>query len=82
MDLPPLRERIEDIPILIEHFILRFNRLQGKAITGIDPAALGDLMNWSWPGNIRELRNGIEKACCGKGRSVLACDIIGAHKGE
>lgn len=62
IDLPPLRQRIEDIPMLVKGFIQRFNRIQNKSIQGIDSDALGILMGWRWPGNIRELENVIERA--------------------
>jgi len=69
VELPPLRERKEDIPILVKHFIFRLNRLQGKAVTGISPKALALLMAHDYPGNIRELENIIEHAfvLCPKG---------------
>ncbi len=60
--LPPLRERKEDIPLLIDHFIRRFSNLKKKPITGISPAALAVLINHDYPGNIRELENIIEHA--------------------
>jgi len=60
--LPPLRERLEDIPFLIEHFIGKFRGMFGKDITSISPQALGILMNYHYPGNIRELENFIEHA--------------------
>lgn len=60
--IPPLRERKEDIPLLIDYFIKRFNRRRKKAITGITPAALEMLMKYNWPGNVRELENAIERA--------------------
>ncbi len=60
--LPPLRDRLEDIPFLIEHFIGRFRNMFGKDITSISPQALGILMNYHYPGNIRELENFIEHA--------------------
>jgi len=60
--LPPLRERKEDIPLLIERFIDRMNRLRGKAVSGIEPEALERLMAHHYPGNIRELENIIEHA--------------------
>jgi len=60
--LPPLRERKEDIPLLIEHFILRFSAQQGKEIIGISSPALALLMQHDYPGNIRELENIIEYA--------------------
>ena len=60
--LPPLRERMEDIPLLIEHFIERFNVLQKKSVTGISDEAMSVLMSYSYPGNIRELANIVERA--------------------
>jgi len=60
--LPPLAERREDIPLLVEHFIERFNRLQGKRILGLSQEALHIFMRHDWPGNIRELENAIEHA--------------------
>ena len=60
--LPPLRERREDIGLLIEHFIEAFNRRTGKAIRGVHPDAMRMAMDYSWPGNIRELENAIEHA--------------------
>jgi PAS domain S-box-containing protein len=60
--LPPLRRRNEDIPLLVDQFVARFNRLQGKAVAGTDAEALSLLMAYEWPGNIRELENAIERA--------------------
>ncbi len=60
--LPPLRERMEDIPLLIEHFIARFNAIQKKDITGTSNEAMAVLMAYAYPGNIRELANLIERA--------------------
>jgi transcriptional regulator with PAS, ATPase and Fis domain len=60
--LPPLRNRKEDIPLLAEHFIHRFNRLQLRNIQGMAAEALSLLMAHDWPGNIRELENAIERA--------------------
>ena len=62
MDLPALRERKEDIPLLIGHFIEKMNLLRGKAITGVDDEVLQILMGHDYPGNIRELENIIEHA--------------------
>ncbi len=69
VELPPLRRRQEDIPLLVEQFIARFNRLQRKAVQGITAEALSLLMAHDWPGNIRELENVIERAfiLCGDG---------------
>ena len=62
LELPPLRERIEDIPVLVEHFIGKFREMFGKDITSVSPAAIEVLMNYDYPGNIRELENFIEHA--------------------
>ena len=59
--LPPLRERLEDIPMLASHFVAKYNERLGKSITGISPAALTALQCYPWPGNIRELENLIER---------------------
>jgi len=61
VELPPLRRRKEDIPLLAAHFIERFNRVQRKAVPGIAAEALSLLMAHDWPGNVRELENVIER---------------------
>ena len=73
--LPPLRKRREDIPLLVEHFIERFNCTQGKSITGVSTEAMAFFMAHDWPGNVRELENLIEHAfvLCDKGRIDLKC---------
>lgn len=60
--LPPLRERREDIPLLVEHFIRRFSLESGKQIDGVEADAMAELERYSWPGNVRELENAIERA--------------------
>ncbi len=60
--LPPLRERMEDVPLLIDHFIRIFNALQDKSLQGVDDPALACLMAYHYPGNVRELENIIERA--------------------
>ena len=60
--LPPLRERKEDIPLLVNHFLSKFNVGLRKTVSGVDTEAMGDLLNYSWKGNIRELQNVIERA--------------------
>jgi PAS domain S-box-containing protein len=60
--LPPLRERKEDVPLLVEHFITHFNRLREKDVTGISPEVLAILMEHDYPGNVRELENILEHA--------------------
>lgn len=60
--LPSLRNRREDIPLLVEHFIAKFNRLQGKDVVGVSDEVLARLMDHDYPGNVRELENIIEHA--------------------
>lgn len=67
LEVPPLRERKEDIRLLVEYFIDRYSSKAGKTIKRIDKKSLGRLQSYPWPGNIRELQNVIE-------RSVILCD--------
>ena len=67
IEVPPLRERREDIPVLVEYFIDRYARKAGKSIRGINKKSLERLQLYPWPGNIRELQNVIE-------RSVIVCE--------
>ena len=60
--MPPLRQRVEDIPLLVTGFIEEFNAKYDKRITGVDDATLETLMSHAWPGNVRELRNVVERA--------------------
>ena len=62
LEIPPLRDRLEDVPLLAEHFIDRFNTLQGRELLGISDDALSCLMSHDYPGNVRELENLIERA--------------------
>ena len=66
ISVPPLRDRLDDIPLLVEHFLRRNNKRLGTHITGIDAAVRKRLLSYGWPGNVRELENLIERA------SVLA----------
>jgi DNA-binding NtrC family response regulator len=67
IELPPLRARPDDIPMLARLFLERFAAKLGRRVTGIDPAAMDMLRAHAWPGNIRELENAIERA-------ILLCD--------
>jgi formate hydrogenlyase transcriptional activator len=67
IEVPPLRERQEDIPVLVEYFIDRYASKAGKSIRGVNKKSLELLQSYPWPGNIRELQNVIE-------RSVIVCD--------
>ncbi|HZU96232.1 MAG TPA: sigma-54 dependent transcriptional regulator, partial [Planctomycetota bacterium] len=60
--VPPLRDRKEDIPLLVDHFVEDFNRRHGPMIQGVAPRALARLVEHDWPGNVRELRNVVESA--------------------
>ena len=62
IEMPPLRERREDIPLLVEHFMRRFAERTGKKIDGVDEKAMNELSRYEWPGNVRELENTIERA--------------------
>jgi DNA-binding NtrC family response regulator len=74
--LPPLRERREDIPTLVEHFIRQFARNSGKRIEGVEPGVLEELQRYDWPGNVRELENTIERAVVLATGSVLTRDTM------
>jgi DNA-binding NtrC family response regulator len=60
--IPPLRERREDIPLLVEHFLRRYAQNSGKRIEGVDAGLMEELERYDWPGNVRELENTIERA--------------------
>ncbi|MGZ3406459.1 MAG: sigma 54-interacting transcriptional regulator [Polyangia bacterium] len=68
--LPPLRERREDIPLLVEHFLKKYTAEMNKPVAGVTPEALDQLAAYSWPGNIRELENEVQ-------RLVIQCDNEG-----
>jgi two-component system response regulator AtoC len=75
--IAPLRERREDIPPLVEHFIHKHNRANRLAISGITPAALKVLMDSAWPGNVRELENTIERAMVLSEQDVIDVPLPG-----
>jgi DNA-binding NtrC family response regulator len=60
IELPPLRERISDIPLLIEHLLPQYNRVYGRRVERFDDDALAEMMSYNWPGNVRELKNVLE----------------------
>ncbi len=70
IELPPLRERKEDVPLLAEHFLNKFAADNRKEVTGFSPDAMEFLLDYDWPGNVRELENAIERAV------ILAKDSI------
>ena len=74
--LPPLRERADDIPLLVERFIRQYSEEFRKEVTGIDPAALAVMQAYDWPGNVREMRNLIERAMLLSGGGRLTLDSL------
>jgi len=73
--LPPLRERREDIPMLVAHFLEKFAKAHQRPVEGVEPDALRALTGYPWPGNVRELENAIERAVavCDAGKVGTAC---------
>jgi formate hydrogenlyase transcriptional activator len=61
--IPPLRERADDIPLLVDYFLAQFQRKLGKSLKGLTPESMQQLQRYPWPGNIRELQNVLERAC-------------------
>jgi transcriptional regulator with GAF, ATPase, and Fis domain len=61
--IPPLRERPDDIPLLVEHFLTHFQRKLGKPLRSVAPSSLEQMRRYPWPGNVRELQNVLERAC-------------------
>lgn len=80
LDVPPLRERLDDVPLLAEHFLKRFSRETGRKFKGFTAAALDKLQSYHWPGNVRELKNVIERAVAlVPGPLIDAVDIWLSH---
>ncbi len=76
LQVPPLRERPEDIPLLAHHFLRRYATETGKKIDSFHPDALEAMRRYSWPGNVRELENAVERAVVvGKGRKIMVGDL-------
>jgi DNA-binding NtrC family response regulator len=76
LTVPPLRARLEDVPLLTQHFLDRFNRDKGAAVTGVTAEALDALMRHRWPGNVRELENLIERLVVLKKSGVIGRDDL------
>jgi two-component system nitrogen regulation response regulator NtrX len=81
--VPPLRERLEDIPLLAEHFLEEFRSRHGRGPVGLDPSALEALRAHTWPGNVRELRNLCERlVIMAPGETVRSEDLPAAYRGS
>ena len=76
LELPPLRERIEDLPLLVAHFILEANKEQGRQVEGVSAECLEALNAYRWPGNIRELRNVIHRAVILSKQRTISLDDL------
>lgn len=76
IDLPPLRKRADDIPILVEHFVRQFNQEQGKNVRSIAPDAMQMLQRYDWPGNVRELQSAVKNAMVRSVGEVLTADFF------
>jgi len=74
--LPPLRERREDIPLLVDHFLARFSEENGRSGLHFSPEALKLLMDYDWPGNVRELENAVERAVVLSSNSLLGAPLL------
>jgi two-component system response regulator GlrR len=74
INVPPLRERKEDIPFLVDHFIRKLSDRLDKKVEGIDPVAVQQLMQRNWPGNVRELENRVEQAMVMAQGTILGFD--------
>ena len=74
--IPPLRERREDIPLLVDHFIRKHAQRAGKRIEGMEPGVLGALQSADWPGNVRELENTVERAVVLSPGAMIGPDVV------
>jgi len=79
IDLPPLRQRREDIPLLVQHFLQKYSEENERPIRRIATEALRPLMSYSWPGNVRELENTIERAVVLSSDSDIGVDLLPDH---
>jgi formate hydrogenlyase transcriptional activator len=75
IQLPPLRERREDIPLLVRHFTQKYARQMGKSIQTVDMATIHKLQRWHWPGNVRELENLVERSVILSTGSTLSVSL-------
>ena len=76
IQIPPLRDRKEDIPLLTKHFIEKYNERENKRIKGISPEVEEEFYRYHWPGNIRELENAIERAITLTNEAIIPLPVI------
>ena len=76
VEIPPLRERVDDVAILAEHFLQRFCRELGRPVVRLDPAALAVMRAYAWPGNVRELKNVIERVVLLEAEDVILSEHL------
>ena len=74
--IPPLRERREDVAVLVDHFIAKHAQRAGKRIDGIEPGVLEALQAADWPGNVRELENTVERAVVLSPTALIGSDVV------
>ncbi|MEK7290004.1 MAG: sigma-54 dependent transcriptional regulator [Planctomycetota bacterium] len=74
--VPPLRERKEDIPLLVKHFIEKYNKKENKQIKGVSPEIEKEFYHYNWPGNVRELENVIERAITLTNEDTITADVV------
>jgi DNA-binding NtrC family response regulator len=79
IDMPSLRNRREDIPLLVEHFLQKFSKENDKPLRHLSPEALRPLIDYNWPGNVRELENVIERAVVLSNGPIIGIDLISDH---
>jgi DNA-binding NtrC family response regulator len=76
LEMPPLRERREDVPLLLDHFLSHFSRENNKPLRRFTPAALKALVDYAWPGNVRELENVVERAVVLSTQDLMDTDLL------
>ena len=76
LEMPPLRERREDVPLLLEHFLRHFSKENNKPLRRFMPAAMKALVDYSWPGNVRELENVVERAVVLSTQELMDADLL------
>ena len=74
--MPPLRDRKEDIPLLVKHFVEKYNKKENRQIKGISPEVEKEFYNYNWPGNVRELENTIERAITLTTEDIISLNVI------